>query len=50
VQLEVETQNNNVAACRFYAAMGCELRSIDRLAYPDLPDEAQLVWTKRVVP
>lgn len=43
-QLKVETQNVNVAACRFYAAQGCVLGSIHRFAYPGLPHEAQLLW------
>ncbi|MBI1928885.1 GNAT family N-acetyltransferase [Candidatus Poribacteria bacterium] len=42
--LKVETQNINVPACRFYAKQGCELRAIDRYAYPDYPDEVQLIW------
>ncbi|HET7229149.1 MAG TPA: GNAT family N-acetyltransferase [Longimicrobium sp.] len=42
--LKVETQNVNVGACRFYARMGCELGSIHPFAYPDLPDETQLLW------
>jgi ribosomal protein S18 acetylase RimI-like enzyme len=46
--LEIETQNNNVAACRFYAAQGCQLGKIDRFAYEDLPDETQLVWYKKI--
>lgn len=45
-RLKVETQNVNVPACRFYAARGFVLRSIDRSAYPDLPDETQLIWEK----
>ena len=45
-RLEVETQNTNVAACRFYARMGCELRAIDRAAYPSLPHEVQMIWIK----
>jgi GNAT superfamily N-acetyltransferase len=45
-QLKAETQNNNVPACRFYARMGCTLGSVDPLAYPELPEEAQLVWCK----
>ena len=45
-QLVVETQNVNVPACRFYARQGCTLGSMDRLAYPDLPDEVQLIWIK----
>ena len=44
--LRVETQNINVAACRFYRKMGCTLACVDRLAYPDLPNETQLIWAK----
>jgi GNAT superfamily N-acetyltransferase len=44
--LKVETQNINVDACHFYRRMGCVLASVDRFAYPDLPDEAQLIWAK----
>ena len=44
--LKVETQNVNVAACRFYQKMGCTLGAIDRFAYLDLPDEVQLLWWK----
>lgn len=42
--LKVETQNINVPACRFYARHGCALGAITRWAYPDLPDEVQLMW------
>jgi GNAT superfamily N-acetyltransferase len=45
-QLKIETQNVNVPACRFYAGMGCELGAIHRFAYPELPDEVQLLWYK----
>ena len=45
-ELKVETQNVNVAACRFYAAMGCELRAVDARAYPQHPDESQFLWYK----
>jgi len=48
-RLEIETQNVNVAACRFYARQGCRLESIDRFAYPDLPNEVQLIWIKELV-
>ena len=44
--LKIETQNINVAACRFYQKMGCGLGGIDRFAYPDLPAEVQLLWWK----
>jgi ribosomal protein S18 acetylase RimI-like enzyme len=45
-ELKVETQNTNVAACKFYQRQGCELRAIDRFAYPDLPNEIQMLWYK----
>jgi GNAT superfamily N-acetyltransferase len=43
-ELCVETQNINVPACRFYARQGCTLGAINRYAYPELPDEVQLLW------
>jgi hypothetical protein len=45
-ELKAETQNINVPACRFYARLGCTLRTIDRFAYANLPDEVQLLWSK----
>ena len=47
--LEVETQDTNILACRFYARMGCRLGAINRDAYADFPNEVQLLWTKRLV-
>ena len=47
-QLKIETQNINLAACRFYARQGCELRAINRFAYPQFPDEVQLLWYKEL--
>ena len=44
--LEVETQDINVPACRFYARHGFVLRAVNRHAYPELPDETQLLWYK----
>jgi GNAT superfamily N-acetyltransferase len=44
--LEVETQNINVPACRFYERHGCFLRAANRDAYPEAPDEVQLIWRK----
>jgi GNAT superfamily N-acetyltransferase len=44
--LKIETQNVNIAACRFYQKMGCTLGGIERFAYPELPDEVQLLWWK----
>ena len=46
-QLKVETQNVNVAACRFYAGQGCTLGAIHRHAYaafPNVAHEAMLLW------
>ena len=48
-QLKVETQNVNVAACRFYAHRGCVLRAAHDGVYPEWPDEAQLLWYKDLV-
>jgi GNAT superfamily N-acetyltransferase len=48
--LKVETQNINVPACRFYASRGCELGGVHRFAYPELPDEIQLLWYKQLPP
>ncbi len=49
-QLKIETQNINVPACRFYRRQGCELGAIHRFAYPEHPDEAQLLWYKALSP
>jgi GNAT superfamily N-acetyltransferase len=46
--LEVETQNINAPACRFYERNGFVLRSVDPFAYPSLPTETQLLWYKRL--
>jgi len=46
--LEVETQNVNVPACRFYERMGFALREVHPQAYTNLPDEVQLLWFKRI--
>lgn len=43
-EMVVETQNTNVPACRFYAAQGFELFAIKPFAYPELPEEVQLLW------
>lgn len=48
--LKVETQNINVPACRFYARHGCVLGAVNRFAYPELPDEVQLLWYKALAP
>jgi GNAT superfamily N-acetyltransferase len=42
--LKVETQSINAPACRFYQAQGCVLGAIHHGAYPECPDEVQLLW------
>ncbi|MDQ6718678.1 MAG: GNAT family N-acetyltransferase [Gemmatimonadota bacterium] len=41
-----ETQDINVAACQLYANAGYSILGIDPAAYPDIPGETQIVWTK----
>lgn len=45
-RLRIETQNVNVPACRFYAKQGCTLGAVHRFAYPEFPEEVQLLWYK----
>lgn len=42
--LIAETQDINVAACRFYASMGMRLTAFEPGVYPGLPDEARMIW------
>ena len=45
----IETQNTNVAACRFYARMGCQLSGLHEAYYAGAPgqvsDEIALFWS-----
>ena len=45
-ELEIESQNNNVGACRFYQRRGCQLRAMHRAVYAAFPEELQLLWYK----
>ncbi len=46
-QLKIETQNTNVAACRFYARMGARLGKVHMYAYHgEGLDEVELTWYK----
>jgi GNAT superfamily N-acetyltransferase len=47
-ELKVETQDINVAACRFYAKMGFELHTIRDNQYPGLPNEIQFLWYRKL--
>lgn len=47
-RLLVETQNINVAACRFYQRQGCTLLGAVPFAYPELPEEVQLLWIREL--
>ncbi len=42
-EVHVETQDTNVAACRFYRSMGFSILSVDAFAYGN--DEARVMWT-----
>ena len=44
--MRVETQQVNVAACRFYHRNGYVLERMISDAYPNLPSEIQLLWLK----
>jgi GNAT superfamily N-acetyltransferase len=49
--LKIETQNNNVDACKFYSRMGCFLGGIDCFAYGGTAkpsDEIMLLWYKEL--
>lgn len=45
-ELWIETQNTNVPACNFYQRQGCVLVAVNTSAYPELPEETQLLWKK----
>ena len=48
-ELKVETQNNNVNACKFYQSMGFHLGTIDLYAYGNKEgDEIMLLWYKKI--
>lgn len=47
-ELKIETQNINVPACRFYAALGCQLRVVRDGAYPEHPEEIQFLWSREL--
>ncbi|WP_105616407.1 GNAT family N-acetyltransferase [Vallitalea okinawensis] len=44
-RFKIETQNNNVKACKFYASQGAKLSNINRYYYKEYPNEIQLIWS-----
>ena len=46
--IRAETQDINVPACRIYASAGYSIAEVNRHAYPELPDEVQLIWHRDV--
>ena len=46
--IRVETQQVNVPACRFYRRHGFKLDRATHGVYPDLPNEMQLLWSKKL--
>lgn len=44
--LVAETQDVNVAACRFYLSIGCTLVHWQDGGYDDVPGEARLLWRR----
>lgn len=46
--LKIETQNNNVNACRFYASQNCYLGGIHANAYEEFPSEIQFLFYKNI--
>lgn len=45
-KIMIETQNNNVSACKLYSSLGFRIVSVERNAYsePDLRNEIRINW------
>lgn len=46
--IKIETQNNNVNACRFYAKQNCYLGGIHANVYKEFPSEIQFLFYKNI--
>ena len=44
-RIKIETQNNNVSACKFYVRQGAELTSFREHCYKEFPNEIQFIWS-----
>lgn len=49
-ECRVETQDINVPASQFYARHGYRLERVEPGAYPTLPDETRLIWSRVLAP
>lgn len=49
-ELQVETQNTNPPACKFYMHNGFVLAEVRPGAYAELPEDVQLIWRKKLKP
>lgn len=47
-RVKIETQKNNVNACKFYAKQGARLSNINRFVYSN-HNEVQLIWSLELV-
>ena len=47
-EIKIETQNTNVAACKFYGRQGCHLTEAKPYVYPGLSGDVQLIWRKAI--
>lgn len=48
-ELHVETQDTNVAACRFYKQLGCTIQRIEEGAYGPSCQELKVVWSLKLM-
>ena len=48
--LKIETQNINVPACCLYRSQGCVIGTVQHAAYPEYPEEIQIIWRKNILP
>jgi GNAT superfamily N-acetyltransferase len=47
-EMRVETQNTNPAACKFYMHNGFVISKVRQGAYANLPQDVQLIWSKKL--
>ena len=47
-RIKVESQNNNVKACKFYESQGGTISNINKYIYKEYPEEIQIIWSIKV--